>query len=216
MSAYAAPVDVKQAAMIAADVSPIEAETDPGWRTTKANARYEPIVESVLARHAWHCATAEVQLTFQAERTFGRYRYAYDEPVTNPKKLINRGVFLADPTSTWSDYLRSRPVDHTIMNGTILTNCKPSAEGEEGRGLVLVYGFRATEGDWSPLLAEAIVDKVKVLFAKKDHALALTWEREAERKIMEAAATEAQQASNPRHNFDDQIIAAWEVGRRRR
>lgn len=214
MSTYAAPVDVKIDAMIESGITPISAETDPGWKTTVANARYEPVMEDVLARHAWKCATATTPITFQEERSYGIWRYAYFEPSPDPKKIINRGVYLANPMADWGSLTRARQIPHDINNGVILTNYKPTSSEGAGVGLVLLYGFRAQEGDWTPRLAAAIVRKLSGVFAgaiKKDQVLARRLDHEAEDLIMKAAATDAEQASR-RSSADDILVDAHRWG----
>lgn len=215
MSTYAAPISVKQAALLAAGIQPITSESSPGDRNRFLKARYEPIVRDLLTKHAWNFARVDIALTYQGQNTFGEYLYAYDQP-TDPygREVLNyRTIIKANTAASYSAYARSAEIDFEIYDGKIVSNVK--AESSE---LVLICNVRVGESAWPADFAEAVV---KTLAAecrkslKKDMEGARALEGEARMALMRAIAREREQ-SKREQPFDRQLVDVWTPGYRRR
>lgn len=215
MSTYAAPIDVKRAAMIRAGIKPISTDTDPGWRATVAADVYEAEVEAALTTAWWKFAKGFVQLTRPTdEQDFGQWRYAWAEPFPDPKKLANRGLIYASELNSVTDFSRARQIEHEIIDGVIYTNFRPDQTTDT---LVLLYTERAPEGEWSPRFAAAFVKYLAGVFTaaiKKDLVGGESLKMRAHQDLLAAAVHEAEQDSRERKH-DPALVNAWSLGVRR-
>ncbi|MFC5373970.1 hypothetical protein ACFPIF_15510 [Brevundimonas faecalis] len=145
MPAYAAPIEVIQAALHRIGEEEITGLDEDSSAARIAASNYEGIVGAVFARHAWTFAKRTLNLTYQSEVDLGPWRHAYVWPaeVVNIR-YVTRGGY------------RLRSGDYGVEGSKVLTRCKSD--------LQIVATIRANEGDWPPDVAEAVVVRLQALF----------------------------------------------------
>jgi hypothetical protein len=146
MSAFAAPIEVVQAALHRVGEESISSMDEGSAAALVAASNYEGIVRAQLKRHAWTFATDTVNLTHQAEVELGLWTHAY----VYPASVINiRWVMLGG--------VKQRSGDWTLQKRRVLTRL-------DDAGYQAVVTTRATESEWSDDFAEAMVVRLQGLF----------------------------------------------------
>ena len=152
MPAYAAPIELIQAALHRIGEEEIASLDDDSSAARIAASNYEGIVQAMFARHAWTFARKTVDLIYQEElhtdSTTRAWRYAWQIPVE---------------TTTLSQVLwkghRLRSGEYDIQEGRVLTCNRFSPEG-----LQALVTFRPDEGEWPGDVCEAIVVRLQALY----------------------------------------------------
>ncbi|WP_292229319.1 hypothetical protein [Brevundimonas sp.] len=200
MPAYAAPIEVIQAALhrIGEEELPSLDGDDSAARV--ANSNYEGIVRAAFTRHAWTFAKQTLPVTYQSAVELGPYRHAWVAPseVINIQYLMYRGQ-------------RLRSGDYAIESGRILTR-----DRYEGATLQVVANVRAHESVWPGDLSEAIVTRLQALFLEalcdKPQDARLK-ERDADQKMRDAILRDKRQEPGVDVLTSAPLAEAW---RRRR
>lgn len=198
MPAFAAPIEVTQAALHRIGEEELQSLDDNASGARVHLSNYEGIVRAYFARHAWTFATRTLDLTYQSAVTKGRWDAAYVWP---PEVMNIRWVQHAKG----GRQLRSG--DYTIEDGKLLTR---------GRcDLQIVATVRASEASWPGDFSEAVVTRLQGLYLEalcdkpQDARIA---KRDAEGMIRDAIVRDKRQ--NPGVNFIKNPLAeAWR-GRR--
>jgi len=145
MSAYAAPIELVQAALHRCGEESLTSLDDDAASAQVVASNYEGIIRSQLKKHAWTFATQTVDLTYQSAVELGPWRHAYVYPasVINIRHLMCEGRIL-------------RAGEYTIESGRVLTVCEADYQA--------VTTYRVDEGDFSDDFAEAIVVRLQGFF----------------------------------------------------
>lgn len=147
MSAFAAPIEVIQAALHRIGEEELVSLDEDASAARVANSNYEGIVRAFFARHAWTFAKQTLPLTYQGPVDLGAWRHAYVWPVS----VMNiRTVLHAEGGRSL------RAGDYAIESGRLLTR-------RDG-ALKIVATVRALEADWPGDFAEAVVVRLQGLF----------------------------------------------------
>ena len=150
MSAYAAPIEVVQAALHRCGEETISSLDDGSAAALIAQSNYEGIVRAQLTRHAWLFASETVNLTLVGAVTYGDYVWAWSWPT----EVLNvRWVMINGRRLRMRDYIIQGQQVLT-QDGFTDTNSQPQA----------VATFRAKEGQWPDDFAEAVVVRLQGLF----------------------------------------------------
>ncbi len=198
MPAFAAPIEVTQAALHRIGEEELQSLDDNASAARVHLSNYEGIVRAYFARHAWTFATKTLDLTFQSAVALGGWESAY----VWPAEVMNiRWVQLADG----GRQLRSG--DYTIEDGKLLTRGQYD--------LQIVATVRAPEASWPGDFSEAVVTRLQGLYLEalcdkpQDARIA---KRDAEMMVRDAIVRDKRQ--NPGINFIKTPLAeAWR-GRR--
>lgn len=180
MSAYAAPIEVVQAALHRTGEDSIVSMGDGTPAALVASSNYEGIVRAAMTRHGWLFATETANLTLQGAITEGDYVWSWIVPA----EIINIRWVTCNGRK-----LRFR--DYTIEGRKVLTT-----DQYTGSTLQVVGTIRAPEGIWPDDFAEAIVTRLQALFME---SLADKWqearlkEKDAEAKMMAAIVRDKRQ-----------------------
>lgn len=199
MPAYAAPIEVTQAALHRIgeeELASLDA-TDSAARVHHSN--YEGIVQAFFARHAWTFATRTLNLTRKGSVNMGGWDAAYVWP---PEVMNIRWVQIA-PGPDGTGGARLGAGEYTIEDGQLLTN------GD--RKLQIVATVRAHESTWPGDFAEAVVTRLQGLFLEalcdkpQDARIA---KRDAEMMVRDAIVRDKRQ--NPGFAFiHTPLASAW-------
>lgn len=159
MSAYAAPIEVCQAALHRCGEESIVDMDEASPASVVAQSNYEGIVRAQLDRHGWLFATETVNLIYLGPATAGNFVYAW----LVPAEVIN---------IRWVECngRRLRANDYIIRGAQILTRL---AFTDAGSVLQVVGTIRAQEGVWADDFAEAMVVRMQGLFLE---SLADKWQ----------------------------------------
>jgi hypothetical protein len=201
MSAYAAPIEVVQAALHRCGEENIVSLDEGSPAALVANSNYEGIVRAALARHAWTFATETANLTLQGPITAGDYVWSW---IYGPEVINVRWVMVN------GQRLRSR--EYIIQGKNILTLDAFSTSTPQ-----LVATVRAAEGMWPDDFAEAIVVRLQALFLE---SLADKWqdarlkEKDAEAKFQAAIVRDKRQQPATSAEFN-KLGEAWRIPGRR-
>lgn len=145
MPAYAAPIEVIQAALHRIGEEEIGSLDEDSSAARIAASNYEGIVRTAFSRHAWTFAKRTLNLTYQEAVQLGPWRHAHVWPpeVINIRYIMSGGRKLG-------------AAEYSIENGRILTlHATP---------LQVVATVRADESTWPPDVSEAIVQRLQALF----------------------------------------------------
>lgn len=202
MPAYAAPIEVIQAALhrIGEEELPSLDGDDSAARV--ANSNYEGIVRAVFARHAWTFAKQTLDLTYQSEVELGPFDHAWVWPpeVVNIRYVMSSGH-------------RLKTGDYSIESGRILTRGRYDTDG-----LQIVATIRAEESNWPGDLSEAIVTRLQALFLEalcdKPQDARLK-ERDADQKLRDAIVRDKRQEPGVAVTASP-LADVWRGGRPRR
>jgi hypothetical protein len=153
MSAFAAPIEVIQAALHRIGEEELVSLDEDASAARVANSNYEGIVRAMFARHAWTFAKQTLPLTYQGEVELGAFRHAFVWPSTvmNIRTVMYSG---ADDGRYAGRILRSG--DYAIESGRILTHLDEP--------LQIVATVRALESDWPGDFSEVVVTRLQGLF----------------------------------------------------
>ena len=147
MSAFAAPIEVIQAALHRIGEEELVSLDEDASAARVANSNYEGIVRALFARHAWTFAKQTLPLTYQAEVELGQWSHAFVWPV----EVMNiRSVHYAESGA------RLRAGEYAIESGRLLTRSDTP--------LQVVATVRALESDWPGDFSEAVVVRLQGLF----------------------------------------------------
>ena len=197
MPAYAAPIEVIQAALHRIGEEELSGLDEDSSAARIANSNYEGIVRTVFSRHAWTFAKRTLDLTYQSSVRLGPWQHAYvwPEEVINIRYVTQGGYKL-------------RSGDYSIEGGRILTRC----DGP----LQVVATTRSDESAWPPDVSEAIVVRLQALYLealcdKPQDARLL--KRDAEQLLRDAITRDKRQ--EPGLKVDTAPLAeAWRGSRR--
>lgn len=153
MSAFAAPIEVIQAALHRIGEEEITSLDEDSSAARVANSNYEGIIRAMFARHAWTFAKQTLPLTYQGEVELGPWLHAFVYPntVMNIRTVMYSGV---DEGQYAGSRLRSG--DYAIESGRILTM--------SDQPLQIVATTRAVESDWPGDFSEAAVVRLQALY----------------------------------------------------
>lgn len=166
MSAYAAPIEVVQAALHRCGEESITSMDEGSPAAMVATSNYEGIVRAAHARHAWTFATETKDLALEGPVTSGDYVWSW----IIPAEVINvRWVQV--------NGRRLRTRDYVIQGRRILTISPFTGSAPQ-----VVATFRSPEGTWPDDFAEAMVVRLQGLFIE---SLADKWQ-DARLKIKDA------------------------------
>lgn len=202
MPAFAAPIEVTQAALHRIGEEELQSLDDNASAARVHLSNYEGIVRALFARHAWTFATKTLDLTYQSAVTLGSWESAY----VWPAEVMNiRYVqYAPDPLTPGIGGRQLRSGDYTIENGKLLTL------GPEIK-LQVVATVRAPESVWPGDFAEAVVTRLQGLYLEalcdkpQDARIA---KRDAEGMIRDAIVRDKRQ--NPGVSFIKVPLAeAW-------
>lgn len=169
MSAYAAPIEVVQAALHRCGEESIASLTDGSPASMIAASNYEGIVQANLTRHAWLFSTETINLTLVGPVIAGNFLWAW---TWGPEVLGIRWAMCAGRRLRNHEY---------ILEGRQILTCDPFTNA--GFALQAKATFRAGEGVWPGDFAEAMVTRLEGLFLG---ALADNWQAgQAKNKIAE-------------------------------
>jgi len=197
MPAYAAPIEVIQAALHRIGEEEISGLDEDSSAARIANSNYEGIVRTVFSRHAWTFAKRTLDLTYQSEVELGPWLHSYVWPpeVINVRYVMQDGVKL-------------RSGDYGIEGARLLTRCKAD--------LQIAATVRADEADWPPDVSEAVVVRMQALYLealcdKPQDARML--KKDAEAQLRDAITRDKRQ--EPGLRVDTAPLAeAWRGSRR--
>lgn len=208
MPAFAAPIEVTQAALHRIGEEELQSLDDNASAARVHLSNYEGIVRAYFARHAWTFATKTLPLTRQGTVALG----AWDAAYLWPSEIMNiRWVQYAESASNPGlGGRRLRTDEYVIEDGRILTR------GEYA--LQVVATVRAPESAWPGDFAEAVVTRLQGLYLEalcdkpQDGRIA---KRDAELMIRDAIVRDKRQ--NPGVSFVVVPLAeAWRGRRGRR
>lgn len=192
MSAFAAPIEVVQAALHRCGEESLASLDDDAAAALVVSSNYEGIVRSQLQKHAWTFATQTVDLTYQSVIDLGTFEHAYVWPaqVINVRYVMREGRILGNG-------------EYAIESGRILTVFKEDYQA--------VTTYRVNEGDWADDFAEAIVVRLQGLFLE---SLCDKWQdgrlkiKDSRDLISEAMVRDKRQAPGIKFN-SSQLADAW-------
>ena len=148
MSAYAAPIQVVQAALHRCGEETIASLDEASSAALIATSNYEGIVRANLTRHAWLFATETVNLTLVGPATSGDYVWAWAWPA----EILNvRAVLVGGQ--------RLRSMGYIVQGQQVFTRDLFTGSPVQITGTV-----RALEGAWPDDFAEAMVVRLQALF----------------------------------------------------
>lgn len=147
MSAYAAPIEVIQAALHRVGEEELASLDEDASAARVANSNYEGIVRALFARHAWTFAKQTLDLTYDEEVALGQWSHAF----VWPSEVMNiRSVVYAEGGR------RLRAGEYAIESGRVLTRSDTP--------LQIIATVRALEADWPGDFSEAVVVRLHGLF----------------------------------------------------
>lgn len=199
MPAYAAPIEVVQAALHRIGEEGITDMSEDSSAARIATSNYEGIVRGYFARHAWTFAKQTLDLTHSATVELGTWTDAYTWPGT----VLNIRAVMRD------DGYRLRAGEYAIESGRVLTL--------DDEDLQILATVRAPEADWPGDFSEAVVTRMQALFLEslcdkyQDARLA---KRDAEALIVSAIVRDKRQ--EPGVDAEFAPLAEARMGRRPR
>lgn len=154
MSAFAAPIEVVQAALHRIGEEEISSLDDDSSGARVAASNYEGIVRSFFARHAWTFAKQTLDLTYQGEVELGSFTHAF----VYPSEVTNIRLVQYAPSDSYCGLggRRLRAGEYSIESGRILTRSDTP--------LQVVATVRAAESAWPGDFSEAVVVRMQGLF----------------------------------------------------
>lgn len=198
MSAFAAPIEVIQAALHRIGEEELVSLDEDASAARVANSNYEGIVRAMFARHAWTFAKQTLDLTYSGEVDLGQWSHAFVWPAA----VMNiRSVHFAEGGR------QLRAGEYAIESGRILTRSDTP--------LKVVAIVRAIEADWPGDFAEAVVVRLQGLFLEalcdkpQDARIA---KKDAEVLIRDAILRDKRQEPGVR-NDSAPLAEAWRGGR---
>lgn len=198
MSAFAAPIEVIQAALHRIGEEELVSLDEDASAARVANSNYEGIVRAMFARHAWTFAKQTLDLTYSAEVDLGQWSHAFVWPAA----VMNiRSVHYAEGGR------QLRAGEYAIESGRVLTRSDTP--------LKIVAVVRADEADWPGDFAEAVVVRLQGLFLEalcdkpQDARIA---KKDAEVLIRDAILRDKRQEPGVR-NDSAPLAEAWRGGR---
>lgn len=198
MSAFAAPIEVIQAALHRIGEEELVSLDEDASAARVANSNYEGIVRALFARHAWTFAKQTLDLTYSAEVDLGQWSHAFVWPAA----VMNiRSVHYAEGGR------QLRAGEYAIESGRVLTRSDTP--------LQIVAIVRAVEADWPGDFAEAVVVRLQGLFLEalcdkpQDARIA---KKDAEVLIRDAILRDKRQEPGVR-NDSAPLAEAWRGGR---
>lgn len=205
MSAYAAPIEVVQAALHRMGEESISSLDDGSAAALIAKSNYEGIVRAAHGRHAWTFATETVNMTLVGPVVAGNFVWAW----TYPPEVINiRWVM--------SSGRRLRQGEYTIQGRQVLTAAPFTDAASQPQ---LVGTIRAQEGVWPDDFAEAMVTRLEGLFIE---SLADRWQdgrlkiKDAEAMFVQAIVRDKRQQPATTQEYNRLAEAFRQRGRRSR
>lgn len=195
MSAYAAPIEVVQAALHRCGEESIVSLTDGTPAALVAASNYEGIVRAAMDRHAWSFATETVNLALVGPITAGDYVWSWSWPaeVINIRWVMSAGR-------------RLRNREYVIQGRNVLTTSAFATATPQA-----VATMRAAEGNWPDDFAEAVVTRLQALFLE---SLADKWqdgrlkEKDAEAKFQRAIVRDKRQQPATTQEFN-RLAEVW-------
>jgi len=153
MPAFAAPIEVIQAALHRIGEEELASLDDDASAARVANSNYEGIVRAMFARHAWTFAKKTLPLTYQSAVELGRWTHAFVWPseVMNIREVMYSGVDEGRYAGR-----RLRAGEYAIESGRLLTLLDEP--------LQIVATVRAPESEWPGDLSEIVVVRMQALF----------------------------------------------------
>lgn len=198
MSAFAAPIEVIQAALHRIGEEELVSLDEDASAARVANSNYEGIVRALFARHAWTFAKRTLDLTYDEEVELGQWSHAF----VWPSEVMNiRSIHCADGGR------QLRAGEYAIEGDRVLARADTP--------LQVVATTRALEADWPGDFSEAVVVRLQGLFLEalcdkpQDARIA---KKDAEMLIRDAILRDKRQEPGVR-NDSAPLAEAWRGGR---
>lgn len=191
MTTYAAPINVKNAAIQMLGAKALVTELDQTKEARILKTHYEPTVKKWLTRHAWTWAMKSDVLVKSAETDTGMYVY------TLPSDLLNLRYI------TYNDQVVDQFFEYE--DGELIF-------GYDSTELKAHYTWRVPEARWPADFAEVVV---RDLYGRMIRALlndfneARTAEQEAEVLARRAMVRDKRQIRGRDHNPNPRMVASW-------
>lgn len=204
MSAFAAPIEVIQAALHRIGEEELVSLDEDASAARVANSNYEGIVRAMFARHAWTFAKRTLPLTYSAAVELGPWSHAFVWPaeVMNIRSVVHSAV-----GADVSGGVRLRAGDYAIESGRLLTRSDTP--------LQIVATVRALEADWPGDFSEVVVTRLQGLFLEalcdkpQDARIA---KKDAEMLLRDAILRDKRQEPGASVEFAP-LAEAWRGGR---
>lgn len=194
MTVFAAPINVKNAALMGIGAKPMVSETETSAQARVINSHYELIVQEALTKHAYMWATKKALLVKKGQTQEDWYIYALPPDCLNMRYITHNGL----------------PVD--VM------------ETEEGEPILprddefyLHYTWRVPEARWPADFADGIVKKLQAALKRgllSDDNAAEALDEIADRKLRRGMIRDKRQIRGRPLNQVPRMVEVFQ-GRRR-
>lgn len=194
MTVFAAPINVKNAALTAIGAKPLTSEAETSAQARVLNSHYELVVQEALTKHAYDWATKNALLVKQSETPDGEYIYALPPDILNMRYITHKGTRIdvveteeGQPILPWDD------------------------------SFYIHYTWRVPESRWPADFADGIVKKLQAVLKRgllSDDSAAEALDEIAEKKLRRGMVRDKRQTRGRQVTTPGRMTQIWYGTRR--
>lgn len=195
MTVFAAPIDVKNAAILSMGAKPLMSETAANPEARILAARYEPLVKTMLTKHAWTWAMKRELMAVSGETPDGQYLYVLPSDLLTLRYITYEGRIVE-----FREYDEGKIVFPVT-----------------GIDLYAHYNWRVPESSWPADFADAVVrflTAALVAALKGDMNEASAIEGRGDQLMRQAMARDKRTMRGRGHNEYPRIVSVYRGYRR--